>query len=411
MAHTLALQEWMAARPTQTVLRALGARGAEVRFIGGCVRDAILQHPIKDIDIATTATPNEVIDLLTKSAIKAVPTGLDHGTVTAVIEHKTFEITTLRRDVETDGRHAVVAYTKDWREDAERRDLTMNALSLSIDGTIHDYVDGYDDALSGTVKFIGDATTRIKEDVLRLLRFYRFFAHYGASPANEEARGACRTLAPLLSTLSGERIRKEFFELLGAQDPTATLNMMRSDNIFAGFLPEAENFDRLMALIRLEIHLSPQWPSFIMPDAKRRLAALLGDGAEAVLTIADRLKLSNADRKRLHDLACDVIQNSQHDTLPRILYEMGPEHTRDRLLLKWAIQGLPKNHPEQINTVATWRQPKFPLTGGDVLTLGIEAGPAVGRHLKSVENWWVDQAFTPDRTQCLDQLRAIISRT
>ncbi|MDA0655845.1 MAG: CCA tRNA nucleotidyltransferase [Proteobacteria bacterium] len=401
----------MADLSTQTVLRALGASGAEVRFIGGCVRDAILQRPINDIDIATTATPDEVIDLLAKSAIKALPTGLDHGTVTAVIEHKSFEITTLRRDVETDGRHAVVAYTKDWREDAERRDLTMNALSLSLDGIIHDYVDGYEDALSGTVKFIGDATTRIKEDVLRLLRFYRFFAHYGAPPANEEARAACRTLAPLLSTLSGERIRKEFFELLGAEDPTATLYIMRSDKIFAGFLPEAENFDHLTALIRLEIHLHPQWPSFIMPDAKRRLAALLGGGAEAVLAISDRLKMSNADRKRLHDLACGVKQNPQHDTLQRTLYEMGSEHTRDRLLLEWAIQGPPKNHPEQIKTVATWRRPEFPLTGGDVLTLGVEAGPTIGLHLKSVENWWVDQAFTPDRTQCLDHLRAIISRT
>jgi poly(A) polymerase len=256
---------WAAERVVAAVLAALGADGAVVRFVGGCVRDTLLARPIGDIDIATPDPPDTVLTLLEAAAIKAVPTGIAHGTITAVVPPRHFEITTLRRDVETFGRHARVAFTDDWAADAARRDFTMNALFLDAAGRVFDPVGGLADLRAGRVRFVGDAAARIREDVLRLLRFYRFHAHYGRGAPDAAARRACRELSALLPGLSGERVATELFKLLAAPDPVPTIDLMAEDGVLAVLLPEARRRDRLAGLVVLEDAADPL----------RRLAALL----------------------------------------------------------------------------------------------------------------------------------------
>src|SRR5262252_88932 len=258
-------QPWMVEPATLAVLRALAAGGAEARFVGGSVRDALLGQRIGDIDIATSALPERVIALLEKARIKVVQTGLDHGTVTAIVPPRHFEITTLRRDVETYGRRAQVAFDADWVADAARRDFTINAIFLSPDGTIHDPVGGLPDLRARRVRFVGDPATRIAEDVLRLLRYYRFEARFGTGAGAPQARAACRAAAYLLPTLSGERIAQELVRLLEIPQPTRILQMMRDDGVLAVVLPEACRLDRLQRMIETES----------VPDPLRRLAALV----------------------------------------------------------------------------------------------------------------------------------------
>ncbi|MBX6323955.1 MAG: CCA tRNA nucleotidyltransferase, partial [Rhodospirillaceae bacterium] len=241
----------MTAPATRAVLAAVTADGAEARFVGGCVRDALLSRPVGDVDIATPEPPERVLALLARAGIKAIPTGIDHGTVTAVKDGTPFEITTLRRDVETYGRRAKVAFSDSWREDAARRDFTMNALSCTPDGRVFDYFGGLADLEARRVRFVGDAATRIREDVLRLLRFFRFYAHYGSPPPDGEALAACRELAPLLPTLSAERVRAEVLRLLAAPDPCPALALMRDNGILDRVLPAAAGLDRLRGLVIL----------------------------------------------------------------------------------------------------------------------------------------------------------------
>ena len=229
---------WLPAADTRAVLEALMADGKPARLVGGCVRDALAGRPVTDVDIATPETPPRVIDLLRAAGLKAVPTGVEHGTVTAVVRGKPFEVTTLRRDVTTDGRHAVVAFTDDWTEDAARRDFTMNALSADPDGRVHDPFDGVADLAAGRVRFVGEARARIREDVLRILRFFRFHAHYGKGAPDADGLAACRELAPLLPRLSAERVATELLKLLKAPDAAATVRMMREAGILAPILAE-----------------------------------------------------------------------------------------------------------------------------------------------------------------------------
>src|SRR6266849_2589102 len=237
--HRIAPQPWMVEPSTSTVLAALSAGGAEVRFVGGSVRDALLGSPIGDIDIATPAPPERIIELLQKRGIRVLPTGLAHGTVTAIVPPRHFEITTLRRDVETYGRRARVAFDADWAADAARRDFTINAIFLDPDGTVHDPVGGLADLQARRVRFVGDPATRIAEDVLRLLRYYRFEARFGTGCGDPQARAACRAAAHLLPTLSGERVCQELVKLLVTPDPIAALQMMQEDGVLAVALPEA----------------------------------------------------------------------------------------------------------------------------------------------------------------------------
>ncbi|MFQ5959208.1 MAG: CCA tRNA nucleotidyltransferase, partial [Alphaproteobacteria bacterium] len=247
-AGTIEPQRWMTVRATRAVVDALRAQGAEVRFVGGCVRDAVAGRKVTDVDIATPDPPETVIRLLEAAGIRVVPTGIKHGTVTAVVARRPFEITTLRRDVETYGRHAKVAFTDDWTADAARRDFTINALFCAPDGTLYDPFGGLDDLRAGRVRFVGDAVQRIREDVLRLLRFFRFYAHYGRPPPDAEALAACRAMALALPSLSGERVCAELLRLLAADDPAAVLELMIEADVLEFVLPEVAGVGALAEL-------------------------------------------------------------------------------------------------------------------------------------------------------------------
>jgi len=396
----IAPQPWMVEPATRAVLGALSAGGVEVRFVGGSVRDALLGRPIGDIDIATPASPERVIDLLEKSGIKVVPTGLAHGTVTAVVPPRHFEITTLRRDVETYGRRARVAFDADWAADAARRDFTINAIFLAPDGRIDDPVGGLADLRARRVRFVGDPATRIAEDLLRLLRYYRFEARFGTGIGDPQARAACRTAAHLLPTLSRERIAQELIKLLDTPDPIAVLRMMQEDGVLAVVLPEAHRLDRLRRLIAIELG----------PDPLRRLAALIEVDGEGAVALAARLRFSNAWRDRMQDLSPPWPLDPQGDVQAqrRALYWLGVERYRDLALLLAAEGEVSRSRlAELLDLARAWTPPVFPLAGCDVTALGIPAGERVGRLLAAARDWWEASDFTPDRAACLAYLREL----
>jgi poly(A) polymerase len=382
-------------RATRALLRALKG---DARFVGGCVRDAILKRPIADIDIATPLFPDEVMRRLGAAEIKVVPTGLAHGTVTAVLKTRSFEITTLRRDVETFGRHANVVFTSSWEEDSRRRDFTMNALSLTAEGDVFDYHDGLRDLRAGRVRFVGDPPTRIREDVLRLLRFYRFHAWYGRGVADAAARAACRALVPLVGTLSGERVQAETLKLLRAPDPSRSLVLMAEDGVLAKILPATRPLDALDRLVKLERSLRLQ------PDAVRRLSALVAGDVEAV---AARFKLANADRERLISLAVPLDLDGDVTAQRRELYRLGRAAYSDRVMLTAAVlNATPKVKP-LIALASRWRKIAFPLRGSDVIALGRQPGPEIGHLLATVEAWWEAGDFKASRRACLAELERV----
>ena len=319
-------QPWMTASATQRVVMALTAGGAGIRFVGGCVRDAVIGRPVNDIDIATSDPPERVIELLQQAGVRAIPTGVSHGTVTAIEEGRPFEITTLRHDVETYGRRAKVAFTDDWVADAARRDFTFNALSCAPDGDLFDPFDGVADLRAGLVRFVGDPRARIREDVLRLLRFFRFYAHFGRPPPHPESLAACTELAPLLPTLSGERVRAELLRLLEAPEPAPVLQLMTHVGVLPFLVPEAKRLDRLAAIPELETR-------YALPDPVRRLAAVLDTDTAGVRALAERLKLSNAERDRLVALTGRPDLGSDKQGMRRALYRIGAGRYRDFALL------------------------------------------------------------------------------
>ncbi len=389
--------DWMSRSSTAAVLAALTAAGTPARFVGGCVRDSVLGRAVNDIDIATAAPPETVMALLADAGIKVVPTGLAHGTVTAVVEHHHFEITTLRRDVETDGRHAKVAFTDDWAADAARRDFTMNALYLDVDGEIYDPTGGLTDARQGRVRFVGDPAGRIAEDYLRILRFFRFHAHYGRGEMDRAGLAACRALASGLRRLSGERVRDELLRLLAAPEPTVVLHLMADGRILGEVLPEATRIDRLAGLLIVDDGVDPL----------RRLAALVaGDGA-TLTAAAGRLRFSNRQRDRLL-AAAGPFAAADPAAARRLLYRIGAEAYRDRLLLAWAEAPSEARLEPLLAVADDWRQPIFPLGGKDVIALGIERGARVGDLLAAVEDWWVEGDFQAGRADCLARLEASV---
>jgi poly(A) polymerase len=396
-------QPWMTNARTQAVIAALSLDEAEVRFVGGCVRDALLGRAIKDIDLATPDPPETVVSLLKEAGLKAVPTGIDHGTVTAVIEGEPFEVTTLRRDVETDGRHAKVEFTDDWRADAARRDLTFNAMSLSPDGTLHDYFGGYEDLIAGRVRFVGDAVRRIEEDVLRLLRFFRFFAHYGKPPPDSDALAACRLAAPKLPTLSGERLQAETLKLLTASNPAPVVTLMRDQHVLQHLLPETQSVARLAALVMIERHFGREG------DPVLRLGSLIDGGAEVARAVAWRFRLSNADRDRLVAmLGAESLSPALDEKSRRVaLYRLGWEAFQDRVLLSWAAADVNPDDPSWSALLAASDKPlpAFPLQGRDLLALGIKAGRGMGQLLREIEVWWIEGDFRADRAACLEEAR------
>ena len=399
---------WMTAPETRAVMAALG----EARFVGGAVRNALLEVAVIDIDIAVPLPPEEAQKRLEAAHIKVVPTGFDHGTITAILNDRVFEVTSLRRDIDTDGRHAVVAYTIDWAQDAARRDFTMNALYAGPDGEIFDYEGGVEDLIAGSVRFVGDAATRIKEDYLRILRLFRFHAWYGRGEIDGAALRAAAEARAGLAQLSGERIAKEFLRLLECPNPVPVLRVMAASGILTVLLPGALDLARLENLIHVDAD------NFFVPDALLRLAALLPDaaseeGAETARAVADRLKLSNADRARLAELTSPPEKIVSYLPLPEVrkfLYRIGAAAFKDRVRLRWAAspRGAGAIAWRMLLSVAdSWEKPRFPLSGRDVMAAGLPEGPRVGQLLNQIEQEWIDSDFALDDAALAARLQAL----
>ena len=382
---------WMRAPETLAVLSALG----EARFVGGAVRNALLGMAVSDIDIAVPFEPKEVVRKLEAAHIKVVPTGIEHGTVTAIQDGQVFEVTSLRRDVATDGRRAVVAYTKDWREDSARRDFTINALYATPDGEIFDYHGGLADLKAGRVRFVGDPAQRVAEDYLRILRLFRFHAWYGQGEMDDEALRAAAAAKAKLSTLSGERIAKELLRLLEADNPMPVLRVMAASGILSELLPGALALERLGHLVTIQAQEG------FPVDPLLRLMALLADNAKAASIVAERLRLSNADRARLQNGVGDgdALAGISAPAARALLYRLGPASFRDRVMLQWAgpaPDATPLSCRLLLAMADNWQRPKFPLTGADVKEAGVPQGPAVGEALDELERWWIEGDFSAD---------------
>jgi poly(A) polymerase len=377
---------WRRRPEMRRLLDVLGGSEGATRFVGGCVRDTLLGLPVSDVDLATRLTPQDVLDRLQRAAIKAVPTGLAHGTVTAVIGGKPVEVTTLRRDVATDGRRATIAYTEDWREDAARRDFTINALSSDPkSGELFDYFEGLGDLEARQVRFIGEPLSRIAEDHLRILRFFRFHARFGSGEPDAAGLEACSGRANDLMALSRERIADELLKLLALPDPAPTLALMIERGILKPVLPEIVSAERLAALVEAERAAG------VEGHPLRRLAALLPTDPQAAEAVASRLRLSKKAVKRLALAA----ERGSGDP-KRLAYRIGTDSAVDRLLLAG----------EPVEALDGWQPPRLPLTGGDLIAMGLEAGPQVARTLQEVEREWVEAGFPAGR----DAVRAIARR-
>ncbi len=412
----LTVEPWMTAPAVSAVLAAITRDGKEARFVGGCVRDAILKRPISDIDIATPETPERVLALLEAAGIKGLPTGLIHGTVTAVIGEERFEITTLRSDIETDGRHAVVAFTEDWRRDAARRDFAFNALSATPDGMVHDYFNGMQDLADRIIRFVGPGKQRIAEDYLRVLRYFRFVATLDMRIDNRIDFDACIAAAPHLKDLAGERIRSELFKILLAPKNANALRLMLDYGVMEQIVPEAGTQQVLAKLIWLEttaINFAG-----VKPDAIRRLAALLQTDADGAAALAGRLRLSRADAGNLAAL----IEPGWHpqpamggDDLRRAFYRHSPDRVRDLILLEWArrLANEPRRPraeteawQEMLGATEAWDPIRFPLLGRDALALGLKEGPRVSQVLAAVEAWWIEGGCRAGPERCRERLKA-----
>lgn len=388
---------WMGAPAVRTLFDSLERAGVVGRFVGGCVRNTVLGREVDDIDIAVDQPPETVMRALAASRLKSVPTGLKHGTVTAIVEGGRFELTTLRRDVETDGRRATVAFTDDWLEDASRRDFTFNALYADLDGTLYDPFDGRSDLAAGRVRFIGDADTRITEDRLRVLRFFRFYAWYGRPPLDGPGFDACRRHAGALGSLSGERVSKELLRLLEAPAPADALQAMAEAGALDRWLPEYDSVARLKVLVAREDR----------PDPLRRLAAVLRAGTDAT-ALGKRLKLSTQQALRLdvmlaREPALDIAGGPK--AWRAAIYHLGNNLYADRLLLDVDAPG---DWRAALVLARGWTPPELPVGGADALALGLVPGPRVGALIAAVERWWIDGDFSADRAGCLAELERLV---
>jgi poly(A) polymerase len=396
---------WLKSGPTARVLGLLNGNGEEARVVGGAVRNALLKIPIGDIDIATTAVPEEVVRRAKAAGIKSVPTGIEHGTVTLVVDAQPFEVTTLREDTETFGRKARVAFGRDWVRDAERRDFTINGLSVDAEGIVHDHVGGLADIPAKRVRFIGNPDQRIAEDYLRILRFFRMHAAFGAGEPDREGYLACIRARAGLATLSVERVRMEMVKLLVADGADGAIVAMADGGLLLPIFGGVAYTGPLAAMISAERSLG------LKPDAVRRLGALAVAVTEDARRLATRLRLSNAETKALDSMGHRWWRLAGMDeaTARRRLYRLGEDRYRDRLMLAWARAG--DADSTQWRDLATlpkrWRAPKFPLAAADFIGRGIAEGPALGQVLALAEDAWLAADFTLDE----GALKAIADQT
>jgi poly(A) polymerase/tRNA nucleotidyltransferase (CCA-adding enzyme) len=399
------LRDWELLRDPalRAVFSALDGEGRATRIVGGAVRDALLNRRVTDADLATIFLPDEVIERAEAAGLKTAPTGIEHGTVTVISAGRPFQVTTLRRDIETDGRRAVVRFTKDWGRDASRRDFTMNALYCDLAGIVLDPLGGIEDLHAGRVRFIGNAEDRIEEDYLRILRFFRFFAWYGAGRPDSHGLRACARLKAGLASLSAERVWAELKRLLSAPDPARALLWMRSTEILQTALPESWGIDAIHRLVAAE--RQEAWEA----DPLLRLEAILPPHRPRIDALASRLKLSRAEAARLIGWADapEPDPGMEEGSLGKLLYCVSRDGVLDRLKHAIAREGAAGNTDacealkRQMRFTESWERPKFPLSGKDLVAAGMEAGPEVGKRLKELEERWVESSFVLSREELL----------
>jgi len=394
--HSLRGTAWLTQGPLPRLLAVLSGDGEEARVAGGAVRNAVMNLPPGDIDIATTATPEEVIRRVTLAGFKAVPTGIEHGTITVVAAGTPLEVTTLRVDVETFGRKATVRFGRDWKADAERRDFTMNALTATADGTIHDYVGGLADLEARRVRFIGDAAARIAEDYLRILRFFRFHAAYGEGEPDAAGLAACVAGRGGLEQLSRERVRMELLKLLVANGVVPALTAMADAGLLVSVLGGVPLIASVARMTQIEVALD------LAPDPIRRLAALNLFIVEDAERLWQRLRLANAEHEMLASMGDGwwrVSPEAGENAAREWLYRLGPEHYRDRVLLAWAraaVQSDDKDWHRLATLPQRWTVPVFPLKAADFMQRGVNKGPALGAALRASEAAWIAADFPAD---------------
>jgi poly(A) polymerase len=400
MLPSLAHETWLTDPTLRRIFGALAVGGGEARIAGGAIRNALLGEPVTDIDIATTLTPDRIIAAAKRARIAARPTGIEHGTVTLVSAGRAFEVTSLRVDVETFGRKARVVFTHDWEADARRRDFTMNALYCSLDGEIFDPTMGYRDILRKRVRFVGDPSKRISEDYLRILRFFRFHASYGAGTPNAKGLAACIAFKSRLKHLSGERIRQELFKLLEAKRASETLKLMAAKKLLKVLLPHATDLKAVERMAKIDkVH-------GLKPDALLRLGLI----AKTPMTLRKRLCLTNAEMRRLEAIAEHVAPQPKLRERERraVLYYLGQEGWHDTVRIAWARS---KDTIEStawsklLRFAVEWPVPRFPVSGHDLLVRGFRPGPALGNELVRLEDWWIASDFTQGKEELLRKLQ------
>ncbi|KFB09465.1 CCA tRNA nucleotidyltransferase [Nitratireductor basaltis] len=412
---TIADAAWLSDKRLQVLLGALNEGEEEARIAGGAVRNTLLGQDVTDIDIATTTTPDETIRRAEAAGFKAIPTGYEHGTITVVADGKPFEVTTLRADVETNGRHAVVAFGRDWQQDANRRDFTINALYADAEGKVYDLVGGLKDLEDRNLRFIGEAEERIREDYLRILRFFRFFAWYGAGRPDAQGLKACARLKDGLGSLSVERVWSELKKLLSAPDPHRAILWMRQTGVLTAIVPETEKWgiDSMVPLVETEKALG--WE----PQPLLRFAAILPPYPPRIEELAKRLRLSRAETATLSAWA-EAPQPS-HETSDKDLRQQLYNHPQEAMLMRLRLALVATRQramqdaevlkesaglQRQIEMAETYQRPVFPLKGEDLLSLGMEPGRQVGEVLRQLEERWVDSDFSLDRSALLESAKA-----
>ncbi|PLP56017.1 CCA tRNA nucleotidyltransferase [Mesorhizobium loti] len=410
--------DWLNDKHLRRLLEALSEDGEDARIAGGAVRNALIGEPVADVDVATTTLPDETMRRARAAGFKAVPTGIDHGTITVVAAGKGYEVTTLRADVETDGRHAKVSFGRDWKADAERRDFTINALYAKADGSVVDLVGGIADIEARQLRFIGDAEKRIREDYLRILRFFRFFAWYGAGRPDAEGLKACARLKEGLDLLSAERVWTELKKLLSAPDPSRALLWMRQAGVLSRVLPESEKWgiDAVHGLVAAERDLG--WPA----QALLRLAAIVLPDAARMKALGERLRFSTDESNRLQRwaLAPTIEAKTTEGTLAKTLYLGDRQAIVDRLKLSLASARArvatddaaltdAGGYARLLGFAERWEKPVFPVKGADLTALGVPPGPKFGTLLKNLEGEWVGKGFQPDRGALLERAAEMLA--